>query len=466
MKKSRIIAAISALLVLATVFCFPAAADSASISTNTSVTVGTAFSVTVTFTSSSKSGLGAVDGVLSYDSSLLKCTSNPGGTNTAGTGKYKISFYAESKGISSKKYTFKFQALKTGKASLKLSSDITDFDMVATVSKSASVNVSIVDKSSLSSNANLKSLTVEGGKLSPAFNASTTSYTMNIPYTVTKVVVSAVCADSKAEYAVEGSSTMKLGKNTRTVVVTAPSGAKKRYTITIYRADADGNIPSDDTPEAADFTVTINGTVYTPAKDYTVLENPQGYTISSARVNGKEIAVLKSDVGRIIIFATPEEGEGSFFEFDEKTNTFSPITFVTAKGATYTVLTPPENTEVPPAFYLSNEKIGDVDAAVYKYVDSAYNDFTVFYGESSDGNAGFYRLDKSDNTVQRAMDFTNPLAVDTTVPVYKGFAQMSVPEKIVVAAILFVVLGLIAIAVLVIIKLCKHKKPKIKKEEE
>jgi hypothetical protein len=90
----------------------------------------------------------------------------------------------------------------------------------------------------------LKSLTVAPGTLSPAFSAGTQNYTVNVTTAVAEVTVSATKSDANAvisgDVPNEGRATITLdGPGTTKVVsiiVTAPNGTSRTYTITVKRA--------------------------------------------------------------------------------------------------------------------------------------------------------------------------------------------------------------------------------------
>lgn len=90
----------------------------------------------------------------------------------------------------------------------------------------------------------LKSLTLSPGILSPPFSAGTQSYTVNVATTVDKVTVSAAKSDPNAvisgDLPNEGQATLTLdGPGTTkviSIIVTAPNGTSKTYTITVKRA--------------------------------------------------------------------------------------------------------------------------------------------------------------------------------------------------------------------------------------
>jgi len=102
-------------------------------------------------------------------------------------------------------------------------------------------------------NANLSSLDISAGSLSPSFSSSTTSYTASVANSVTSITVSPTVDDHTSTVTVNGSTVtsgtasspiaLDVGANTITTVVTASDGTTtKTYTTTVTRAgssDAD-----------------------------------------------------------------------------------------------------------------------------------------------------------------------------------------------------------------------------------
>lgn len=90
-----------------------------------------------------------------------------------------------------------------------------------------------------SSNADLKSLAVEGFVLSPAFAADVTQYYVWLPYEQSTIAVNAATADSKASVAVANVEELTPAQGTDiAVTVTAEDGSTKVYTLTAFRAPA------------------------------------------------------------------------------------------------------------------------------------------------------------------------------------------------------------------------------------
>ena len=93
---------------------------------------------------------------------------------------------------------------------------------------SASTSITVSSPVVLSGNANLSSLKVSSGTLSPAFSANTTNYSVTVPNNVTSVTISAVTAEKDAKTSISGKNSLSVGTNTRVITVTAPNGATKK----------------------------------------------------------------------------------------------------------------------------------------------------------------------------------------------------------------------------------------------
>jgi hypothetical protein len=88
----------------------------------------------------------------------------------------------------------------------------------------------------LSTNANLTSLSLSSGTLSPAFSSSTTSYAASVANGVTSINVSDT-TNPGATAVVSGNTSLVVGSNTVTVMVTSADGtATQAYTVTVNQA--------------------------------------------------------------------------------------------------------------------------------------------------------------------------------------------------------------------------------------
>ncbi|MBD2843599.1 S-layer homology domain-containing protein [Paenibacillus sp. IB182496] len=119
-------------------------------------------------------------------------------------------------------------------------------------SQSATIHVH-----ALSDNANLGSLTLSRGSLSPAFDPDTTSYSVRVPHTVRELTVTADTASAEATVSIAGADaaaqtqsavlTLRSGRNEAAIIVTAEDGTSRTYQLTLWRERA--HDPGDDQDE-------------------------------------------------------------------------------------------------------------------------------------------------------------------------------------------------------------------------
>lgn len=157
----------------------------------------------------------------------------------------------------------------------------------------------------LSGNANLASLTCANAELSPSFSAGTTQYSVTVPYDVTSLRLSAAAEDSGAKVSTSGND-LSVGANTVTITVTAPSGAVKRYTISVIRQPDPNYTASTDAALSA---LTASYGEISPAftsdvTDYVlyVPHETEHITLSGTARDGKAVQVTGAD-------AALDEGE-------------------------------------------------------------------------------------------------------------------------------------------------------------
>ena len=208
------------------------------ISGNSSVYVGKTIDVVlyVNSVSGANGGLAAFGGNISYSTDkleLVKTTSlapftvELAGNKLGGFGANTI------KGRQNvMKFTFKAKA--TGNATISYSgSKQPDADAKYVNISSSSKTISITNPPS--TNNNLSSLSVSNGSIN--FNKNTTSYNISVDTNVTSIKISATAEDKDASVSGTGTKNLGYGNNKFSIIVTAPSGDKKTYTITVNRKD-------------------------------------------------------------------------------------------------------------------------------------------------------------------------------------------------------------------------------------
>lgn len=86
----------------------------------------------------------------------------------------------------------------------------------------------------LSSNNNLRSLLVSNGDISPQFSPGTTNYTATVPFSVTRLEITATADDNNASVSLSNPG-LNVGSNTVSITVTAENGSQKTYRINVTR---------------------------------------------------------------------------------------------------------------------------------------------------------------------------------------------------------------------------------------
>ena len=264
----RIISLAIALMLCVSLFAVTTFAASASASLTGPGTVRAGDTITLTFNLNG-SGIFGASGTLSYDSSQLTLT---GTSQKIGDG-WAVEFNGNNfvaydnnlaKPINSNTAlfaaTFKVGNVATGTA-IKVS-----YTSVTASDGNADANIGTVSYSAtiaapMSTDNNLKSLTVSNATISPAFSAGTTNYTAEVPFEVSKLNVSATANDSKAKVSVNSPNLTPNGTTKVTVTVTAENGSTKTYTISVKRAQ-DPNYTASSNNDLSG--ITVDGFLLSP----------------------------------------------------------------------------------------------------------------------------------------------------------------------------------------------------------
>lgn len=475
--KKLLIKGISVLLLLvvfiSSLNLFVAAAPSSNIIfSSKSVKVGEQVSVTVKF--SADEPMMAAQFSLSYDSKVLQYVSCNKLANGAGAGLVSVAY-----GISaatSDSCTIVFKAIGVGSSYVGTSNLLyVNYDEKRVNLTNQGSNITVTtNQPALSTNTNLKSLSVSAGKLSPAFSAGRTSYTVNVKNSVTTCKISAVAADGDAKVNVypNNNTALKVGTNTRTVTVTAPSGHTKKYTVNIIRSETDDVVSSDadttssETP-TEDPLLIMDGSFasYTILSDLTGITLLKGFTATEAQHNGAAISVATDEKGeyKLYYLKSPEGDETVICTYDEDTKTFKKVSYITQGNYTHIVAELPEGYNLPSSYFTTNAKIGNFDIKCYGKTSS--DEFYYIYCYTN-GTYGFYRYDTVEGVLQRFPELRPTQAV-VTVPEEKEeynfaerFNSLTSNSKIILVCLVAIALAIIAIIVLLIVKLATRKKVK------
>lgn len=447
---------IAAIMLIISAAVFPASAENATISFSPQKpTVGQNVTVTVTVNAGFK--MYGADFSVSYNQGVLEyksadCAANGGG----GVVKAAPTHSGETKGT----YKFTFTAKTAGSSTLSVSGGAYG-DGECNVGASATLTVSDAEKPGV---ATLKSLSISNGTLTPGFSTGRTSYTAKVKYEVTTCKVYATATDGKATVAVGGKEALEVGKNTRTVTVTAQNGTQKTYTIVITRLkegeELDGETKPEDNTDESEKSTVIDGVKYLLATDLSGFTLPNGFKANTVTYGETEVAAAQdTDANYTIYYLKGANSENYLpYTLESDGKTFKKLKYATFGNNTYIFADIPEGKTVPAGFYQASVKIGDFDIPAYKSPDDGYTDFYYTYC-FFEKNFATYRYDSRENVLQRCPEFTlNDVSAEAP---QKGagfaarFASLSANAKVIVIGIVAVIIAAVVLVVMLIIRIVK-----------
>lgn len=393
--------------------------------------VGSKVSVTCT-ASVSGTSIGGADVVLVYDASklsLISCSSGASG----GSGSVYASLYATSDGQKSLSFTMSFKILKEGKHNVSVSSaSVFDFDANdLTASKSGGAITGKAETTPTQpekptqpeqpttpnepdeptqpkdKNNKLKSLQVYPGTLSPAFQANTTSYTVNVPKDTKSVTISAAAQSAKAKFYTSGGKDLKPGPNSAKVVVTAEDGSTTVYNLKIMCGELE--------------TITIDGKTYSIEEGFADKDIPKGFAREKLTYKEQQYEGLSHQKGDLKLLCLKNSSEGKTF-FIYKTQEQSFYNFVFMEFV--------EGKSIIPIPLGTTETFAGVEEVPITLQNKTINswkvdeEFRVFRAMNQDGEEVFYRYDSVDGTVQRHADL-----VIEAEPIPEEVPETALPKK-------------------------------------
>ena len=375
--------------------------------------------ITVTITVTAPSGYGVYDfeAVMDYDVSVLKPISITEGdaenfSNVSGA--FRFMNISGSKDTKSLKCVIVFKVLKVGNTKI----SVRDFENahfeIPTISKSLSITAP-----QKSYDNTLKSIKVGAGTLSPAFSKNVTEYKVTVPYSVDYFDIQPTTNHKGASYKFSDGPgpNIKVGTTVRVITVTAENGAVKKYNIAVTRLPQ-GTTSSTSSTETSSTTSTVEpednkletvvaGNKMTVGEiipeDVTAPGFEKGeYTFNSVHVP----AFLDKEKEVVLLYLLNEESKGELYVYNPATGIFSlPCIINDAKHYTILPVTALKRDQIlidtESVFNLSTITIGEQEVEAYIYKDDALCDFAVVCAINSEGEKGFYRYDKKENTLQR-----------------------------------------------------------------
>lgn len=404
MKKliSKRLVIIEFLIIAALTFCFinKVLASSASVAISTKqATQGEKVKVEINITSDV--GMGECNFYIQYDPEIIEVSQTQSDNSLmyyGGGGQIHIQYAVSN--AKSAKIAIDFDAKKPGTSAIQymtLSDEegILEYDSMewvkdSNISKIAG-SVTVKAPYVASKNNNLSSLKVVATRadgstytlpFSPEFKKGTTAYTAEAQEGTTKLVVTAKAEDSKAKVKVDGA-TLKDGKNTTTITVTAENGSTKKYTITT-------NVPITTTLPPEPIIVEIDGTDK-HIKDVTeTTALPEGFETVEYDYKGEKVVAAKGlSKNLVVMYITDAQGaNGKLYIYEETTDTFFPMSNIQVTNKLYTIVRHPEDLVLPEGYEKTDVTVGNQTFTGWQNVD--LEGIYLVYAMNWNGEEGLY----------------------------------------------------------------------------
>lgn len=463
--KRKILAAFVCIVMLVTLLPQTIKADTAGASiavSSSSIEVGETVTLTVRLNSDVE--IGSYQVTLAYDSSLLEYV---GGEASGGAGTLTAANYLDtpSKNVS---FNLKFKGLATGNAKV----ETTDGMVVAystmesmtfthqgvKVEVTASSGNSSSEKeeseepeepSELSENADLYSLAVSPGSISPIFHKDTTQYQVNVEEDVNELVVSAVASDPDAVVTINGNKNLTEDVNQVTVVVTAPSGNKKTYSLSVVK----GKLEENTEMNGERLEVTVDGKQLFFVDSTQGVVPPEGFSSAYAEYDGNDVLVFRSENEKITIACLVDENEAIYwYMYDEEKNSFLPYIELQAENNRYVLMNLPDEGSCPEGTTRTTIDVNGRSVEVLAFSNSDTSNMYLVYAMNMEGNIGFYQYDQMEGTFQRYSSDekqkeenadlskkSNIENVESYNKILKGWALLSIVIILLLLGIIFIV---------------------------
>ena len=191
--------------------------------------------------------------------------------------------------------------------------------------------VTVMSQEGMSQNADLSTLEVSPGELSPAFDPAVTQYSTTVGASVELLGINALASDPQASVIIRDNEQLQMGSNTVTVSVTAPDGVTiKDYVIQVEKVEGGPEAPVTDAEAEAPDTVegvqlTARGktiTIMNPGEEVAV---PEGFTEAVITIDGQRVKGwfwgADTEPEYCVVYGMNDQGELNFYRYDMKEKT-------------------------------------------------------------------------------------------------------------------------------------------------
>ena len=306
--------------------------------------------------------------------------------------------------------------------------DKDDKDVNVAVTGGVSVDINI----SVSSDATIAFLRLNGVSLTPEFSKNVTEYEATVERSVTEVAVNVTTSNMWATPVVQGNKNLQVGRNEITIDVTAQDGTTSiRYTIIVTRKEK--VIPENAYLEGNDETMYFFEEL--PTEEFAL---PEGFNEGTGNINGFTVPVFSRDgVTSVLLYLRDEEDNKGFYFYNPSSGTilpFNPDKTVIRSSRVLTITNLPSSVFPPKGFERSTYMYYGQELEGYSNDDNEF----ICYMKDDTGTSSFYLFDKSDGLFYRykAPDKTKENAYRVLFAVFFG---VTICESVVIIVIVYIV---------------------------
>lgn len=300
---------------------------------------------------------------------------------------------------------------------------------------------------SKSSNADLKTLTISKGTLSPEFSSDKTNYTVMLEKDVTSLNITANAKDDKATVNGTGEISVKPGNNEITIKVTAEDGTVKKYVI---KAMVD---------ESPDVFLNYNGKQLGVVKNTDSIQIPATFEQTMVSLEGKNVEAWHSNFANLtIIYMIDDKNEKNFYLYDDPskmiTSVYKPIALL---GRQVAIIDIPKELQTRFGMNYGEVEVDSLKFSGWTFQEPGFENYVLLYLMDDKGKMHYYLYEKSENTLQL---YSNQAAI--TQQTYDKLNEDMKLRMIVLISLAGT--NVLTLLLLLIVSLRKRKKNKVRIE--
>ncbi|MDD2239006.1 MAG: cadherin-like beta sandwich domain-containing protein [Bacilli bacterium] len=329
-----------------------------------------------------------------------------------------------------KTFTVTCPATSTGIINFSVSGDITSANG-ENVKISGSKSVKVVTPRQKSSNNKLKSLSITGFEITPAFNVDTKEYQLLVPSTTEKITINAAKEDRYASIEGTGEKEVHEGANFFEVIVTSETGVSNIYTITVTVEDLN---PIE---------VTIGKEKFTVVKEARNLVKPDLFDETTIKINDIDVPAFVNEVSKYILVGLKDSNSQIELYIYKGDKYIKYKEFNSGKVSVIFL----EDIKKPKYFEKTSLTLDDEKIVAYKH-----NDLVLVYATNiATGKTNYYSYDDEEKTLQ-IFDIND----------YSNLVSKTENSKIIIVILSILLIISIIISTLLYFDIKKTSKIKIK----